>query len=359
MNHELTRKEALRAIGGGSLAALALAYGFSPTEAQALSTINLGVHPFYNADPNEPGMQRGFNVFAGQSGKRPFYYTAWTDPTKKHDDALHDYHGVNALNVADKLGVHLQLNFEIEPMRTNGDYFPQLLDGTGQTEAGINGDTYVMNVARHLKAWTDKTAHTVPVMLFHEFNWRYSPWGGPNVMPKLWKRYATIMRGGDVNANLAAINQAPLKTSKRVGVNNKLRFVFDILVGATTGTNWGNFYPGGSWVDQCGANVYPSPDPDRRTAQFKMLADFNAWADKRNKPLAIPEFNWAAHAGDDRTGPVRELLEWMINHAGRITYASQFESTSEFAVFRVGANPHPDLKKLYQSYYGRAVFRGD
>ena len=49
----------------------------------------------------------------------------------------------------------------------------------------------------------------------------------------------------------------------------------------------------------------------------------------------------------------------MIAHAGRITYASQFEAWSRFAVFKVGANPHPDLKNLYQNYYGRAAFQGD
>ena len=359
MNHELTRKEALKVMGGGSLAALGLAYGFSPREALALDTIKLGVQPFYNADPSKPGMQRGFNVFASQSGKKPYYYSAWTDPMNKHDDALRDNYNVNALKVAEDLGVHLQLNIEIEPMRTNGDYFPQFVDGTGLTEAGNNGDTYIMNIAQHLKAWTDKTGHTVPVLLFHELNARKSGWGGPDVVPKLWKRYVTIMRGGNVNANLAAINQEPLKTSKSVGLNNNLQFVFNILAGASARTNWGDYYPGNSWVDHCGANVYPSADDSNRRGQFEMLSDFNVWAANRNKPLAIPEFNWAANASDDRPGPMRELLQWMINHAGRITYASQFESTSNFAVFKVGANPHPDLRNLYQGYYSRAAFRGD
>ena len=110
-------------MGGGSLAAMALAYGFSPREARALDTIKLGVHPFYSADPNNPSTQRGFNVFADQSGKRPFYYSAWTDPRKKQDDTLRDEQNANVLNVAEALGVHLQLNLEIwseSPYRIDG-----------------------------------------------------------------------------------------------------------------------------------------------------------------------------------------------------------------------------------------------
>ena len=159
-----------------------------------------------------------------------------------------------------------------------------------------------MNVAQHLKAWTDKTGHIVPVMLFHEFNAVNSGWGGPDVMPKLWKRYVTIMRGGNVNANLAAINQERLKTSKSVGVNNNLRFVFGILGGrrqAGTGTT---ITPEYSWVDVCGANMYPSANEANRRGQFDVLADFNRWAANRNKPPAIPEFNWAANAAT--TAPV-------------------------------------------------------
>ena len=50
MNSKLSRKEALKLLGGG-LAATALGIGFSAEEAEALSRIKTGVFPYQLADP--------------------------------------------------------------------------------------------------------------------------------------------------------------------------------------------------------------------------------------------------------------------------------------------------------------------
>ena len=57
MNSKLTRKEALKLLGGG-LAATALGVGFSAEEADALSQIKTGVFPYQLANPNLPTLDR-------------------------------------------------------------------------------------------------------------------------------------------------------------------------------------------------------------------------------------------------------------------------------------------------------------
>ena len=220
-----------------------------------------------------------------------------------------------------------------------------------------------MNVAKDLKFWTDRTGHLVPVRMLHEFN-SSCPlsegfYGGPDYMRRFWRRWATILKGGDVNGKLRAMGQPALRTSQSVGRNDKLLLVWTILAGATAETNWSDYWPGAKWVDICGADMYPSPDDADRKGQFAVLNRLNDFAKSHgNKPLCFPEFNWAARSGIDRPGPTRELLEWIVRHAGRVRFTAQFESHKEFAVVRRG-DPHPDLKKLYANYYNKSAFGGD
>jgi hypothetical protein len=220
-----------------------------------------------------------------------------------------------------------------------------------------------MNVAQHLKSWTDRTGHIVPVRMLHEFNCPCDLsdgfYGGPDYMPRFWRRWATILKGGDVAGNLKAMGQPALRTSQSVGRNDKLLFVWTILVGSTAATDWSAYWPGAQWVDICGADMYPSPNDDRRKEQFALLNRFNEFAKNHgNKPLCFPEFNWAARKRIDRPGPTRDLLDWIVNHAGHVRFTAQFETFKEFAVVRRG-NPHPELKELYANYYNKSAFRGD
>jgi hypothetical protein len=228
------------------------------------------------------------------------------------------------------------------------------------TAAGIDPDEYVMNVAQHLKSWTDRTGHVVPVRMLHEFNCPSlsNGWGGPEYMPRFWRRWATILRGGDVDSKLRAMGQPALRTTKSVARNDNLLFVWNILVGATAETNWSDYWPGAQWVDMCGADMFPSPDDANRKVQFAMLNRFDDFARNHSKPLCFPEFNWAAHKEIDRPGPTRELLDWIVRHASRVRFTAQFETTRDFAVVQRG-DPHPELRKLYSNYYNKSVFRED
>ena len=98
--------------------------------------------------------------------------------------------------------------------------------------------------------------------MLHEFNCPSlsNGWGGPEYMPRFWRRWATILRGGDVDSKLRAMGQPALRTTKSVARNDNLLFVWNILVGATAETNWSDYWPGAQWVDICGADMYPSPD---------------------------------------------------------------------------------------------------
>jgi Glycosyl hydrolase family 26 len=221
-----------------------------------------------------------------------------------------------------------------------------------------------MNVAQHLKSWTDRTGHVVPVRMLHEFNCpplSDGGYGGPDYMPRLWRRWVTILRGGDVDGNLRAMGQPALRSSQSVGRNDNLLFVWCILAasaGATAETNWWDYWPGGQWVDICGADMYPSPDDDDRRGQFAMLNRLNDFARNHSKPLCIPEFNWAAHKVIGLPGPTREFLDWIVRHAKRVRFTAQFDTTKDFAVVRRG-DPHPELGKLYSNYYNKSAFGGD
>jgi hypothetical protein len=194
----------------------------------------------------------------------------------------------------------------------------------------------------------------------HEFNFPplSNGWGGPEYMPRFWRRWATILRGGDVDSKLRAIGQPALRTTKSVARNDNLLFVWNILVGAAVETNWSDYWPGAQWVDMCGADMFPSADDANRKVQFAMLNRFDDFARKHSKPLCFPEFNWAAHKQVVRPGPTRELLEWIVRHASRVRFTAQFETTRDFAVVQRG-DPHPELRKLYSNYYNKSVFRGD
>ena len=378
---KVTRKEALKMLGGG-LAAAALGVGFcadgvgsattlgveftaeklAAESAEALSGIKTGVFPYPLADPDSPNLVGGFRAFANGVNHRPFYFAAWTDYTKPQAATLYDWYDQDILAVTRTLGVHLFLSLEVKPKQPEYSY-RDLCSGA-PTAAGIDSDEHVMNVAQHLKSWTDRTGHVVPVRMLHEFNCpplSDGGYGGPEYMPRLWRRWVTILRGGDVDGNLRAMGQPALRSSQSVGRNDNLLFVWCILAasaGATAETNWWDYWPGGQWVDICGADMYPSPDDDDRRGQFAMLNRFDDFARKHSKPLCFPEFNWAAHKEIDRPGPTRELLEWIVRHASRVRFTAQFETFRDFAVVQRG-DPHPELRKLYSNYYNKSVFRGD
>ena len=374
---KVTRKEALKLLGGG-LAAAALGVGFcadgvgsattlgveftaeklAAESAEALSGIKTGVFPYPLADPDSPNLVGGFRAFANGVNHRPFYFAAWTDYTKPQAATLYDWYDQDILAVTRTLGVHLFLSLEVKPKQPEYSY-RDLWSGA-PTAAGIDPDEYVMNVAQHLKSWTDRTGHVVPVRMLHEFN--YPPlsngWGGPEYMPRFWRRWATILRGGEVDSKLRAMGQPALRTTKSVARNDNLLFVWNILVGAAVETNWSDYWPGGQWVDICGADIYPSPDDDDRRGQFAMLNRFNDFARNHSKPLCIPEFNWAARKVIGLPGPTREFLDWIVRHAKRVRFTAQFDTTKDFAVVRRG-DPHPELRKLYSNYYNKSAFGGD
>ncbi len=358
LNVKRTRKEALQLLGSG-LAAMTLG-GLSVEEAEALSSIKTGVFPYRLANPDQPTLVGGFRAFANGIDHKPFYFAAWTDYTKPQAAALYDWYDQDILRAVESLGVHLYLSLVVRPKKP--EYSFRDLWGGAPTAAGVDPDEYVMNVAQHLKSWTDRTGHIVPVRILHEFNCPCPLsdgfYGGPDYMPRFWRRWATILRGGDVDGNLRAMGQPALRTSKSVGRNDKLLLVWTILVGATAETNWSDYWPGAQWVDICGADMYPSADDDKRRAQFAMLNRFNDFARNRSKPLCFPEFNWAARNVIDRPGPTRDLLDWIVRHAGRVLFTAQFETAKEFAVVRRG-DPHPELRKLYSNYYNKSAFRGD
>jgi hypothetical protein len=378
---KVTRKEALKLLGGG-LAAAALGVGFcadgvgsattlgleftaeklAAESAEALSGIKTGVFPYPLADPDSPNLVGGFRAFANGVNHRPFYFAAWTDYTKPQAATLYDWYDQDILAVTRTLGVHLFLSLEVKPKQPEYSY-RDLCSGA-PTAAGIDSDEYVMNVAQHLKYWTDRTGHVVPVRMLHEFNCpplSDGGYGGPDYMPRLWRRWVTILRGGDVDGNLRAMGQPALRSSQSVGRNDNLLFVWCILAasaGATAETNWWDYWPGGQWVDICGADMYPSPDDDDRRGQFAMLNRFNDFARNHSKPLCIPEFNWAARKVIGLPGPTREFLDWIVRHAKRVRFTAQFDTTKDFAVVRRG-DPHPELRKLYSNYYNKSAFGGD
>jgi hypothetical protein len=41
-----------------------------------------------------------------------------------------------------------------------------------------------------------------------------------------------------------------------------------------------------------------------------------------------------------------------------VRFTAQFDSIKDFAVVRRG-DPHPELRKLYSSYYNKSAFGGD
>jgi hypothetical protein len=75
VNSKLTRKEALKLLGGG-IAATALGVGFSAEEAEALSRIQTGVFPYRLANPNLPTLVGGFRAFTNGVNHKPFYFAA-------------------------------------------------------------------------------------------------------------------------------------------------------------------------------------------------------------------------------------------------------------------------------------------
>ena len=205
VNSKQTRKEALKLLGGG-LAATALGVGFSAQKAGALSQIKTGVFPYSLANPNLPTLVGGFREFTNGVNHKPFYFAAWTDFYKQQAGALYDWYEQDILAVTKTLGVHLFLSLEVKPKQPQYSY-RELWRGA-PTAAGIDSDQYVMNVAQHLKSWTDRTGHVVPVRMLHEFNCpplSDGGYGGPYYMPRLWRRWATILRGGDVDGNLKAM----------------------------------------------------------------------------------------------------------------------------------------------------------
>src|SRR5215204_3833332 len=94
VNSKLTRKEALKLLGG-RLAATALGVGFSAhsaQEAEALSRIKTGVFPYQLANPNLPTLVGGFRAFTNGVKHKPFYFAAWTDFYKQQAGALYDWY---------------------------------------------------------------------------------------------------------------------------------------------------------------------------------------------------------------------------------------------------------------------------
>jgi hypothetical protein len=96
VNSKLTRKEALKLLGGG-LAATALGVGFSAEEAEALSRIQTGVFPYRLANPNLPTLVGGFRAFTNGVNHKPFYFAAWTDFYKQQAGALYDWYDQDIL----------------------------------------------------------------------------------------------------------------------------------------------------------------------------------------------------------------------------------------------------------------------
>jgi hypothetical protein len=96
VNSKLTRKEALKLLGGG-IAATALGVGFSAEEAEALSRIQTGVFPYRLANPNLPTLVGGFRAFTNGVNHKPFYFAAWTDFYKQQAGALYDWYDQDIL----------------------------------------------------------------------------------------------------------------------------------------------------------------------------------------------------------------------------------------------------------------------
>ena len=131
---KVTRKEALKLLGGG-LAAAALGTGFAAdgggqtatalgveftaealtAEAEALGRIKTGVFPYPFANPDEPTLAGGFRAFANGVNHKPFYFAAWTDYTKPQAGALYDWYDQDILQVVETLGVHLYLSLDVKP----------------------------------------------------------------------------------------------------------------------------------------------------------------------------------------------------------------------------------------------------
>jgi hypothetical protein len=361
--HELSRGDFLKVAGGG---AALLALGDREATAEGTNPIKIGLLPYYYADPANPGVQRGFNVFASQSGVRPYFYSGWTDPNRGHGTNLRDESGADIISVATNLNVHLTLNIEIWGTAEPPNRWTSLLDGTGMTSGGVNGDTYIANIRRHLLNYVNATGYTVPVRMFHEFNAPNSGWGGSDIMPQLWRRYVTILKGGDVNANLAAIGQAPLAVDRTIPVNNALRFVFspllrdDILVDSALLNTW---WPGDAYVDQIGPDLYPKSGDAKFAVQMDGLNNVNTYANNKGMFICFPEFHWPAgeyQNGESTDSPenVQEALDWMINHKSRITFMSLFETWNNYCLFRLDGNPHPALKTMYKTYLPKPAFRG-
>jgi hypothetical protein len=108
VNSKLTRKEALKLLGGG-LAATALGVGFSAAEAEALSPlsqIKTGVFPYQLANPNLPTLIGGFRAFTKGVKHKPFYFAAWTDFYKQQAGALYDWYEQDILKAVKTLNVH-------------------------------------------------------------------------------------------------------------------------------------------------------------------------------------------------------------------------------------------------------------
>lgn len=362
----MNRNEFLKLTGSSVIMMLMSPSGLTATLAEESNPIKIGLHPYYNADPAKPSMQRGFNVFATQVGKRPYFYSAWTDPARQHTTTIRDWtQNVDVLSVARNLKTRITLNMEIEPDWTQPEpWFSTFIDGKGTTEAGINADNYIMNIAIQLKKWVDETGHTVPVRMFHE--WNKGSWGGSEVMPVLWRRHHAILTGGDVNAKLAAMGQEPLATSKSVGVNNNLRFIWSPLMRddeELTIAQMDSFWPGDRYVDQIGPDIYPHSNSTELAQQFENLERTNQYALDKGLYICFPEFHWSAGEytagrGTDSPEPMRQLFEWMIDHKERITFASVFEAWKNYSLFRVGSNPHPELKSLYKTYLSKTAFTG-
>jgi hypothetical protein len=204
--------------------------------------------------------------------------------------------------------------------------------GNPSIEAGARGDydKYYKELARNLVAGGQSDAI---LRLGWEFNLGTSHWSTPDSKAFIayWKHIVNAMRsvpGGD-----------------------KLQFDWNPNIGATT-YDAVNYYPGSSYVDYIGIDVYdvswtkdtyPYPDDCSDSCRLERqqivwqrlmygdggLESWAAYAKQRGKPLALPEWGlWQrpdGHGGNDDPYFITQMYKFIDDPANNVAYQTYFE----------------------------------
>jgi hypothetical protein len=172
-----------------------------------------------------------------------------------------------------------------------------------------------------------------------------------------FRRIAIIVRGGgtlaEIDARLAAANLPPLNRRAGNGIepdalqHAPVAMVWSPLPGGSPTTKRnrpGHFWPGSSYVDWVGTDIYS------RFPVWKTLNHFYHHKRYRRKPFALTE--WGVSAGDDPKF-VKRLFAWVRHHkrTRMLVYYQDFGHTNAYRIQNYPRSLHVIARNLRQRRY--------